>query len=259
MYCKLPQISPDCYREAIGNHAFENKMTPNQQNFRDCMFSRLFALRHLLVFFFLLITAPLFAHDLAAQLEKEPAGNVIFFYLTLGFEHILPLGIDHILFVAGLFLLSSSVKNVIWQATAFTFAHSITLILTMNGVIAPSPSAVEPIIALSIAFIAIENILIANLKPWRLLIVFLFGLIHGMGFAGALNEYGLPPNLYYTSLLSFNIGVELGQIAVIFLAWVLIGKWFHSKKWYRNRIVIPLSCCIAVIAMYWTVERTLFN
>lgn len=208
---------------------------------------------------FTFISIPLSAHDLTAQLEKEPAGNVILFYLTLGFEHILPLGIDHILFIVGLFLLSPSVNNVIWQATAFTVAHSITLILTMNEVIAPDTSVVEPIIALSIAFIAVENMLATGLKPWRLLVVFLFGLIHGMGFAGALSEYGLPQNLYYTSLISFNIGVELGQIAVIFLAWLFIGKWFRNKMWYRSRVVVPLSCCIAAIAMYWSIERTFFG
>ena len=128
----------------------------------------------------------------------------------------------------------------------------------MYGFISPPTHIVEPIIALSIMFIAIENIISEQLKPSRIIIVFVFGLIHGMGFANVLTELGLPHNQFLTSLLTFNLGVELGQIAVIILAWFLIGKWFNKKSWYRKRIVIPISAIIAIIAIYWTIERTFF-
>ena len=97
--------------------------------------------------------------------------------------------------------------------------------------------------------------MIKQLNWWRLLIVFCFGLIHGCGFAGALSELGLPPNDYLFSLVFFNLGVELGQITVILLAFLLVGKWFGEKVWYHRRIVMPVSFTIACIALYWTVER----
>jgi hypothetical protein len=146
---------------------------------------------------------------------------------------------------------------VLWQATAFTVAHSITLGLAMYGFIKPLPSIVEPIIALSIFFVAVENLLVQELKPSRLAIVFGFGLVHGMGFAGVLGELGLPPGSYFNALISFNIGVELGQIAVILLAYFLCARWFAEKTWYRSRVVNPVSLTIACIALYWTIERTL--
>lgn len=180
-------------------------------------------------------------------------------YLKLGFTHILPLGLDHILFVLSLFFLNDNLKSVIWQATAFTIAHSITLGLAIYGVITPPSYIVEPVIALSIMFVAVENIISNELRPSRIVIVFIFGLIHGMGFASVLTELGLPSNRFLTALLTFNLGVELGQISVILIAWLLIGKWFHKKSWYRKRIVIPASAIIAAIALYWTIERTFFS
>lgn len=201
----------------------------------------------------------IFAHTINYSMEVKPVSNVISFYTWLGFQHIIPLGFDHILFVLSLFLLDPRIKSVIAQASCFTVAHTITLILTSKGIIIPPSQIIEPIIAISIAFVALENILIGELKPWRYAIVFLFGLIHGMGFATALNEIGLPRNTFYTSLISFNVGVELGQIAVIALAYLLIGKWFSKEIWYRKRIVYPLSCLIAFVAVYWTIERIFFT
>lgn len=179
-------------------------------------------------------------------------------YLKLGFTHIIPLGLDHILFVLCLFFLNDNLKTIIWQATAFTVAHSITLGLAMYNVISSPTHIVEPVIALSIMFVAFENIISDTLRPTRIVIVFIFGLIHGMGFASVLTELGLPSNRFVTALLTFNLGVELGQIAVILAAWLLVGKWFHKKRWYRKRIVIPISAVIAAIALYWTIERTFF-
>lgn len=188
-------------------------------------------------------------------MEVKPVTHVVTYYTWLGFQHILPLGFDHILFVISLFLMDSRLKPVIMQASCFTVAHTVTLILTSKGIIVPPSQIIEPVIAISIVFVALENIFIGELKPWRYAVVFLFGLIHGMGFANALNEIGLPRNTFYTSLISFNIGVELGQVAVIVLAYFLIGKFFSKEIWYRKRIVYPLSLLIALIAAYWTVER----
>lgn len=193
------------------------------------------------------------------DLSKYSQTDVGLIYLKLGFEHIVPLGLDHILFVLCLFFLNSNLKTVIWQATAFTVAHSITLGLAIYSVIEPPSHIVEPVIALSIAFIAVENILVDKLKASRIIIVFIFGLIHGMGFAGVLSELGLPSDKFVTALLTFNVGVEFGQLAVIIGAWLLVGVWFHKKEWYRKRIVIPISAIIALIALYWTIERTFFS
>jgi HupE / UreJ protein len=205
-----------------------------------------------------LISEPLWAHDVVGELEKMSKTDAAILYLQLGFTHIIPLGFDHILFVLSLFLLSPKLKPVLWQATAFTVAHSITLGLAMFKVITPSPAIVEPIIALSIMYVALENILSPTLKKSRIGIVFLFGLVHGMGFANALGELGLPQNSYLTSLIMFNVGVELGQLAVILSAFFLFGKWFGNKPYYRKAIVIPISILITIMAGYWTVERLFF-
>lgn len=215
--------------------------------------------RFLLSFFILLQLlfnfTEIFAHTINYSMEVKPVTHVVTYYTWLGFQHILPLGFDHILFVISLFLMDSRLKPVIMQASCFTVAHTVTLILTSKGIIVPPSQIIEPVIAISIVFVALENIFIGELKPWRYAVVFLFGLIHGMGFANALNEIGLPRNTFYTSLISFNIGVELGQVAVIVLAYFLIGKFFSKEIWYRKRIVYPLSLLIALIAAYWTVER----
>lgn len=161
-------------------------------------------------------------HNINYALENAPVRDVVWFYLNLGVTHIIPEGLDHILFVVGLCLLSTKFSTILWQATAFTIAHSITLALSMKNIIVAPGAIVEPIIALSILFIAVENLVIRELKSWRIGIVFLFGLIHGMGFASALNEIGLPPDRFLTSILSFNAGVELGQITVIAAVFLLI-------------------------------------
>jgi hypothetical protein len=202
-------------------------------------------------------TAFAFAHT-GDELAGLPRTAIASLYLELGFKHIIPLGLDHILFVVCLYLLNPNLKSVIWQATAFTIAHSITLGLAMYGYISPPSSIVEPLIALSIFYVAVENILTEKLKPTRLIVIFLFGLLHGMGFASVLTELGLPPNEYITGLICFNVGVELGQISVILACWALFGAWFGKKTWYKKRIVIPLSVLIGIVALYWTVERTFF-
>jgi uncharacterized membrane protein len=203
----------------------------------------------------LLLSSQSFAHTINYALDKAPVQEVVGYYLKLGFEHIIPNGFDHILFVVGLCLLSTKIKTILWQATAFTIAHSITLALSMKNIVVAPPAIVEPIIALSILFVAVENLLLSELKPWRVLLVFLFGLIHGMGFASSLNEIGLPPGKFYTSILSFNIGVELGQIVVILTMFSFIIIPLRKKILYRKVVVYPLSVFIAIVAAYLTVER----
>lgn len=198
------------------------------------------------------------AHTINYVLEKAPTGSVVIYYLKLGFTHIIPQGFDHILFVTGLCLLSNKIKVILWQATAFTVAHSITLALSMKGLIVAPGAVVEPIIALSILFIAIENLLLTELKPWRVLLVFMFGLIHGMGFASALNEIGLPRNKFFTSILSFNLGVELGQVSVILAVFGLVIIPFGKQPYYRKYVAYPLSIIIGLVALYWTVQRVFF-
>lgn len=177
-------------------------------------------------------------------------------YLGLGFTHILPRGLDHILFVIGLFLLSTKLKPLLLQVTAFTVAHTITLALTIYGVFSLAPSIVEPLIALSIAYVAVENLVTTELKPWRVALVFAFGLLHGMGFAGVLADLGLPRAEFLTALLTFNLGVEAGQLAVIGGAFVTV-LGCRDRAWYRQRVVIPVSLAIAGVGLYWTVERVL--
>jgi hydrogenase/urease accessory protein HupE len=176
-------------------------------------------------------------------------------YAALGFTHILPDGLDHMLFVLGIYLLSTRARSVLWQVSAFTVAHSITLALSLYGVVGAPPRIVEPMIALSIAYVAIENIFLSDLRPWRVALVFTFGLLHGMGFAGALKDLGLPRSEFVTALLTFNVGVEAGQLAVIGVAFLLVGWHSANRAWYRSRIVVPASAMIACTALYWTVQR----
>ena len=211
----------------------------------------------LTLLFLLFLTLPAAAHVIDADLSKLSRTEIFWTYIQLGFTHIIPLGFDHILFIVSLYILEPRLKPVLWQATAFTVAHSITLGLAMYGIIKPQGSVVEPIIALSILFVAIENIITTKLSPWRLAIVFGFGLIHGMGFASALTGLGLPRKDYFGSLISFNVGVELGQITIIMLCWAAVGRWAASRSWYRARVVIPVSVVIGLIAAYWTVDRLL--
>ena len=192
---------------------------------------------------------------LAASIVPPTRAQVIRTYLALGYTHILPKGTDHILFVLGIFLLSTRLKPVLLQVTAFTVAHTITLALTIYGVVSLSRSIVEPLIALSIVYVAIENLTTSELKPWRIALVFAFGLLHGMGFAGVLSQLGLPRSEFLPALISFNVGVEAGQLTVIGIALLVFGLPFREKPWYRSRIVVPASVAIAAVGFYWAVQR----
>jgi len=198
---------------------------------------------------------PLSLTEIVAQ---KSASQTIINYIVLGFEHIIPKGLDHILFILGLFLFSLAVKPLLWQVTMFTVAHTITLGLAMNGVIALPANVVEPLIALSIAYIGIENIFAKRLQKSRLALVFGFGLLHGLGFASVLADFGLPSYAFTTALISFNVGVELGQLCIIFIAFFLVGfsyRYTNNQLWFKKDITTPISLVITVIALCWFIQR----
>ncbi|MAY86414.1 MAG: hypothetical protein CML02_06850 [Pseudooceanicola sp.] len=176
-------------------------------------------------------------------------------YITVGFDHILPKGLDHILFVLGLFFLSTRLRPLLWQISAFTLAHTVTLALGAMGWVRVPGAVVEPLIAASIVYVAVENVMTARLHRWRPVVIFCFGLLHGLGFASVLGDFGLPAGQFVPALLGFNIGVEVGQLTVIALAFLAVGAWFRDKPWYRARIAIPASCAIAAVGVWWVVER----
>lgn len=184
----------------------------------------------------------------------RPWHEVAALYLKLGFVHILPRGLDHILFVLALFLASTRLRALLLQVSVFTVAHTLTLGLAAAGKISAAPNIVEPLIAASIAFVAVENLFRRDISRWRLLVVFGFGLFHGLGFAGVLQGLGLPEGQFLTALVSFNVGVELGQLTVIVVAWLMLVHFF-DKPWYRSRTVVPLSSLIAVTGLWWAIQR----
>ncbi len=167
----------------------------------------------------------------------------------------MPKGLDHILFVLGLFFLSTHLRPLLWQVTAFTLAHTVTLALGAMGWVTVPASIVEPLIAASITYVAIENVFTSGLSRWRPFVIFGFGLLHGLGFASVLGEFGIPDDQFFPALIAFNVGVELGQLTVISLAFLAVGMWFRNRPWYRSRISIPASLVIATIGAYWFFER----
>jgi HupE/UreJ protein len=186
--------------------------------------------------------------------DEATGWQTFFSYVPVGFDHILPKGLDHILFVLGLFFLSVRLSPLLWQISAFTLAHTVTLALGALGLVTVPASVVEPLIAASIVYVAIENVFMSGLSRWRPFVVFGFGLLHGLGFASVLGEFGLPAGQFLPALVAFNIGVELGQLTVIALAFLVVGL-FASKPWYRQYISIPASLAIAAVGAYWVVER----
>lgn len=212
----------------------------------------------LLLLLLVLTAAPAIAHVIDYNPDELPKTQVFWNYLGMGYQHIIPEGFDHILFILCIFFLNTDLKKIVAQETMFTIAHSLTLGLAMYGVIRPPANIIEPLIALSIVFLAIENILSNKVKPWRFVMVFLFGLVHGMGFAASIAGVGMPQYAFAEALIAFNVGVELGQLTIIVLMYVFVAKIFSKQIWYRPRIVIPSSVIIALIAAYWTIERIFF-
>jgi hydrogenase/urease accessory protein HupE len=163
--------------------------------------------------------------------------------LKLGVEHILT-GADHLVFLFGLILVGGRVRSIALAVTAFTVAHSITLALAALSIFAPSPRLVEPAIALSIAYVGVENFFVTDARRrWR--ITFPFGLIHGFGFASALREIALPRAQVPVALVSFNLGVELGQLGVLAIVLPLVLA-ARRAPWFGDRGVRLASLAIAV-------------
>jgi len=188
---------------------------------------------------------------------REPGRHVATLsrYVLLGFEHILPKGLDHILFVLGLFLLTPRVRSLIAQVTVFTLAHSVSLGLAIGGLISIPSSVVEPLIALSIAYVGIENLRRDTLSRGRLWLIGAFGLLHGLGFAGVLAELSLPSGQSVTALAGFNVGVELGQLAVLMGAAAVMYAWRRTAPLAEHALRRPASAAITAMGLYWFVSR----
>jgi hypothetical protein len=201
-------------------------------------------------------SSPVFDLQSASTPVADTGVSALAQYVRFGFTHILPHGFDHVLFVLGLYLGARSFRSLLIMVTAFTLAHSITLGLATLSIITLPARIVEPLIAASIAWIGVENFFATSASRYRPFLVFGFGLLHGLGFASALSELTLPQTSFLAALLSFNFGIELGQLTVIALA---LGAtvWFRKKVWYRSRVVLPASFAIAILAAFWTVQRIL--
>ena len=179
-------------------------------------------------------------------------------YIVFGFIHILPFGLDHILFIIGLFLFSRRWKPLAWQSLIFTLAHSITLALAILNVFSLPSNIIEPLIALSIVAIIVENLFLKTSLKSRLLVVLAFGLLHGMGFASVLRDLSSNQEAFLSSLIFFNIGVEIGQIAILLLLFALTF-FFYRHRFYHKVFVIPLNYLIGCIGLFWFIERIFFN
>jgi HupE / UreJ protein len=186
--------------------------------------------------------------------DPRGMGEIASAYAVLGVEHILG-GFDHLLFVLGLLFLVGFEKRLFWTITAFTAAHSLTLALSALGWLTLRPAPVEASIALSIMLVAGEALHKRQTlsRRWPALVAFLFGLVHGLGFAGALKEIGLPENHLAVALLSFNVGVEAGQLLVVALAAL---AWLAVQRWpVALRLRAPALYAIGGMAAYWTLGR----
>ena len=189
------------------------------------------------------------------ELDRPPTDTFLL-YTKLGIEHIIPMGLDHLAFVLALLLSSSALRPLFIQISLFTLAHSITLILSVMGILVLQGVWIEVAIAFSIVFVAVENIFIKSPKPWRWLIIFCFGLLHGLGFAGALGELGIPQQHFISALLGFNLGVEIGQLGFALLVFLILYR-FLKRAWYFRYVVVPGSLMIASVGSYWVIERLL--
>ena len=201
------------------------------------------------------ISAPIKRQGVTVQ----PVLMTMLDYAKIGFVHIVPKGLDHILFVLGLFFYAARWRPLLGQVTLFTLAHTTTLMLASTGHIVVSPNLVEPLIAASIIYVAFENLRSERLHAGRLVVIFAFGLLHGLGFASVLGDIGLADGQFMVSLISFNIGVELGQLAVLVPAFLLFGVAAGNALWYRRLIAIPSSYLIGAIGMWMLITRVFAN
>ncbi|MEM6708053.1 MAG: HupE/UreJ family protein [Pseudomonadota bacterium] len=203
---------------------------------------------------------PLTDTDSAAA-GNEPVATLFGVYALIGFEHILPLGTDHVLFVLGLALIGGSLRALIGLVTTFTVAHSLTLALATLGVLTVPAAITEPLIAASIVGVGLERLLRppnprapGKRLELRIGLVFAVGLLHGLGFASALGAVGLPTGQRALALFSFNIGVEAAQLVVLVAA-VATLRVFERFRWYETCIAVPAATLVAGIGLYWLIDR----
>ncbi len=187
-----------------------------------------------------------------AAVERPVTGG----WVQMGFHHVLPKGLDHMLFILGLFLLLPRWKPLMGQSLLFTLAHSITLALAVFGLVQVPSQIVEVLIAVSIAWVGIENLIVRRLGKQRLILVFGFGLLHGLGFASVLTEKlgGIPRNQLVMPLLGFNLGVEFAQLAVLATAFLVLSP----LRKYTRQVQTVGSVCIALAGLTWAVQRLFF-
>lgn len=189
--------------------------------------------------------------------HPEPLSTAQRFYqfTGIGFDHVIPLGWDHILFIVGMALSSLLWQRLLLLVSVFTLAHTLTLGLAMVGIVEVSARIVEPLIAFSIAYVAVENLISHQSIKRKSVIVFFFGLIHGLGFASMLKEFEMVPDSFLTTLIGFNVGVELAQVAIVlFVVLILLGLR-ALKLNYRQLAVIPISVIISIVGIWWGIER----
>ena len=190
----------------------------------------------------------------------KPLGwiNTFLDYIPVGFAHILPKGLDHILFVLGLLFLTPKFYPLLIQVSIFTLAHTITLAISSLKIVDISTEIIEPLIAASIIYVAVENFFNTSLTKYRSIVIFVFGLLHGLGFASVLSSFGLPGTNFIWALIGFNIGVEIGQITIILAFYAIFIFWINTKN-YRKYISIPGSLIIALFGTFWLLERTVLT
>ncbi|MBA2242549.1 MAG: HupE/UreJ family protein [Chthoniobacterales bacterium] len=191
--------------------------------------------------------------------EPQGIGTVIKQFVREGVHHIF-IGPDHILFVIGLLLLGGTLKRLLKIVTAFTIAHSITLVLATLNILSPPARIIEPMIALSIIFVGAHALSQSKEgRDWRLLFAFCFGFVHGFGFANVLREMRLPRGELGWSLFSFNVGVEIGQACIVLaVAPILAQLYRRTRPATSRRIASAGAFCVIVAGAYWFTERT-FN
>ena len=189
--------------------------------------------------------------------EKRDLGRVVLRFVREGVHHIF-IGPDHILFILGLLLLGGSLRQLLRIVTAFTIAHSLTLAVATLGWLQPPARVVEPLIALSIIVVGIENLLAEQRhRDWRAPLAFGFGLVHGFGFASVLRELSLPADALGGALVSFNVGVELGQMAIVVVAAPLLAWLRRWRPAWSPGILRGGSLVVIAAGAYWLVERLL--
>lgn len=201
-------------------------------------------------------TQPTLTYTVADPTVSQSSSELLMQFVYEGVRHIVPLGLDHILFIITVFLIAGSLRQVVLYSLLFTLAHSLTLALTVLGVIVPNSGLIEAIIALSIVALAVDAIRPTLPQRWQGGIIFLFGLFHGMGFASVLTDLGLPAGAEVLALIGFNVGVELGQLGIV-LALTFATYWLFQDAVHKRLATIMIATAIATVATWWLVERTL--